>query len=318
MIESIDPRPLGAAHPLVPEAAIAAPQQAARPNPINGREQAVDPGQRHDLQFSCIFPLAQPLPCTAENAASCECNEDEHVKASPLCEYDQGSPQGGTQVYAKAYPSLRQLEVLRGVGQRGLVTSICPKNTTSAGSEPGSDPNHGYHPVANAITDLLATARRNDCIEAELPVERSEAGDALACPLVVVTSDCSCSAERGLAPIADSDLTGRVYTHLYATGCAGLPTCDVCLCEMSELAGDARLPASPARAPTGFRPASATRPRTVRSSIRSSSPTALRARSASSVFSAPTTLPAWQASPSARAPISRLARGAGAGIASRA
>ncbi|HEY3500268.1 MAG TPA: hypothetical protein VGK73_36505, partial [Polyangiaceae bacterium] len=142
MIESIDPRPTGAPHPLVPNAAVVAPG-AAPTNAINGSEQSVDPQTRDDLQFACIFPLRTEVQCNPQNTTGCSCNADEAFKNSPLCRYPNEG-EDGVQVAAKAYPGLRHLEVLQGAGESGIVASICPKLLPTAGDAATPDPNVGY------------------------------------------------------------------------------------------------------------------------------------------------------------------------------
>jgi hypothetical protein len=167
MIESIEPRPTGSTNPYIPSIAIAGPDETENVNPINGHEQAVTP-TRDDLQFACIYPLAQPIPCNDENAASCECNRDEAPKNSPLCK-GATSTEDGTQVYGRAYPSLRELEVLKGVGANSVVTSACPKNPAS---DDPSDANAGYVPALNALADQLVSKFADPCLPRALPISQ--------------------------------------------------------------------------------------------------------------------------------------------------
>jgi hypothetical protein len=163
MIESIDPRPSGAEHPLgLEDAAILAPGSSGM-NAVNGREQAVDPSYRDDLQFACIFPLQDPVPCTDENAGGCSCNAEEGIQLSPLCEFPNPG-MDGIQVYGKAYPSVRELEVLRGVGEAGIVASICPKNPLRLDTDPATDPYYGYTPAVTAIVARVKDVFRPNCL----------------------------------------------------------------------------------------------------------------------------------------------------------
>jgi hypothetical protein len=53
----------------------------------------------------------------------------------PLCQDAATGTFSNVQVRAKAYPGLRELEVLKGLGDQGIVGSICPansRNTTAA------------------------------------------------------------------------------------------------------------------------------------------------------------------------------------------
>ena len=111
--------------------------------PINGHEMNIS--QNDDLQFACIFPLATPRAnCTG---AGCDCAFD--TKNSPLCE-------GSTQTHAKAYPSVRELEVLQGVGDitgNAVVASICAKSLNEADTA-----NYGYVPAMSALVKALKPA----------------------------------------------------------------------------------------------------------------------------------------------------------------
>lgn len=99
-----------------------------------------------ELQYACIFPLPTPLDCSlAENNLKCDCS-DGPERVRPLCQKDAVSAQESKQYFAKAYPAPRILEVLQGVGDTGIVTSICPKNPTGS----ATDPNYGYNPALAA------------------------------------------------------------------------------------------------------------------------------------------------------------------------
>jgi hypothetical protein len=148
MIESIDPRPTGAANPALPMATIQPPTGGGM-NAINGHEQAVLPA-RDDLQFACTFKLTTPTTpaLCGMNSDGCDCNADEFDKHSPLCQgivapdaMGNGGADG-TQVSAKGYPGVRELQVLKDLQTQSIVASICPKNTTAMG-DPASDASFG-------------------------------------------------------------------------------------------------------------------------------------------------------------------------------
>jgi hypothetical protein len=65
------------------------------------------------------------------------------------------SAPGTTQYWGKAYPGLRQLQVLKDVGaetHNSVVASICARNTT----EPAL-PDFGYRPAMAALVERLQT-----------------------------------------------------------------------------------------------------------------------------------------------------------------
>jgi hypothetical protein len=147
MIESIVPR--SGTNPITGDAI--ASYTSPHGNAINGNETNnlaifTPDGSKpanDDLQYSCIFPLSTPMDCTdATNKIDCDC-WDGLDKVRPLCQKDAVSAQENKQYYAKAYPAPRILEVLHGIGESGIVTSICPKNPSGS----ATDPNYGYNPA---------------------------------------------------------------------------------------------------------------------------------------------------------------------------
>jgi len=192
MIEQIDPRPTGAMHPLVPNAAIAPDTSTTNTNVINGHEQTAL-GIRDDLQFACIFKLSTPVPCTDANQDGCDCNMDEAARNSPLCQ-GATATMNGTQVYAKAYPGTRHLQVLKDFGKNAIVASICPKNTDSMGDK-ATDANYGYNPAVAAIVDRLKEALTVKCLPRPLSPGR-------ACEPGETGADCVVDADVGKVPCA--------------------------------------------------------------------------------------------------------------------
>jgi hypothetical protein len=132
-------------------------------NAINGRDydttqgtatQIGSPARADDLQYACIFPLAEPRDCAAldPNVDNCDCYQG--VGDRPLCEATPGvSASGTTQYWGKAYPGLRQLQVLKDVGdqtQNSVVASICARNTTDE-----AQPDFAYRPAMAALMERL-------------------------------------------------------------------------------------------------------------------------------------------------------------------
>jgi len=107
MIPSISPR-----SGLAPPAAVLGDNGA---DPIHGREWNTD---KTDLQYACTFPIATPRICQANNS-SCDCSPGRPAYP-PLC-----SATVGEQIRGKAYPTPRPLRVARGLGDRGVIGSIC-------------------------------------------------------------------------------------------------------------------------------------------------------------------------------------------------
>jgi hypothetical protein len=121
MIESITPRQ-----------GLPGPDSAYNADPIAGHEwdTSKDSPPNRDLQYACVFNIT-PRLCT--DSSDCDCaNPTSGTVAdlkSPLCQAPGTNAYSTTQVRAKAYPGLRELQVIQGLGSQGVVASICPSNT---------------------------------------------------------------------------------------------------------------------------------------------------------------------------------------------
>ena len=133
-------------------------------NALNGREYDTTQGtaskldntpKADDLQYACIARLPVPRDCAALNPEQDNCDCYPGVNDSPLCEQTPGtSAPGTTQYWAKAYPGLRELQVLKDYGERtsnSIVASICPLEVMDT-----SSPNFGYRPAMDALISRMA------------------------------------------------------------------------------------------------------------------------------------------------------------------
>ena len=135
-----------------------APPSATSPsaNPVNGHEWNALNSSIGDLQYACIFPLTTPIACDADGA-NCECGEATDDYENPLCQAADGT-YGQMQLRAKAYPGVRELEVLQGLGSQGIVASICPENFDTQA------PDYGYDPAVGAIVERLKKRLATACL----------------------------------------------------------------------------------------------------------------------------------------------------------
>jgi hypothetical protein len=141
-----------------PRAGLAPPSTASGDDgtdPIHGREWDT---LKNDLQFACTFPLVTPKVCPKAGDPTCADCDGTHNP--PLCSSDPL-----TQTRGKAYPTIRQLEVAHGLGDRGIVASLCPRTVNLAGQmlEPnsnasGPNPLYGYRPAVKTMIDRFAGA----------------------------------------------------------------------------------------------------------------------------------------------------------------
>jgi len=110
-------------------------------NAINGGERTIAGGD--DLQYACTFPL---LPGATGN----EC--DGGSTDNPICAPNPADGgQHTLQIGDKAYPGTRVLGVARGLGERGVLGSICPAQVNDP-----SAADFGYRPAIQAVIDRMA------------------------------------------------------------------------------------------------------------------------------------------------------------------
>jgi hypothetical protein len=242
MRESIAER--SGVHPLlnIPLAPSSSPSRTQ--NPINGREQAIP--ENDDLQYACTFPLSNPHPCNEENTTRCDCNADEWVNNRSLCEYPNGPGTHGIQVAGKAYPGVRTLEVLRGIGENAIVASICPKYMQpAAGLERDEDPSYGYNPAVHSIVEVFRRRLGGQCLPRPLPVEDD---GSVPCAVVEVLphragTTCSCDESKGRLPLGagDAKLRTAIASRLVEEdqcGPNGIDCRDHCMCKLASLEGN--------------------------------------------------------------------------------
>ncbi len=162
---------------------------AGAASPINGHEyDVVDNG---DLQYACTFRLGERKECTDAITGGCDCKEsDSNLATKPLCQ-DAGQPGTGiTQYYAKGYPGLRFLSVLRDFGLNSIVGSVCPKITDDK-----NKPGYGYNPSVRAIINRLKEKLKGTCLPRRLSVNED---GTVACQVVEITNSqfrVSCATE---------------------------------------------------------------------------------------------------------------------------
>jgi hypothetical protein len=201
------------------ELARLAPSTSTDPeeNPINGHESMIDDGSR--LQPACVMELAAPRDCEGSESG-CECIPDNAQYNLAICE-------GTRQVRAAAYPSTRELGVLRDYGDlfgSSVVGSICAKGSVS--SERAGEPSFGYRPVLDALID-----RMNDALGAECSVTlKPESDGRVPLRMLEAVPDTGSGCEPCSPPRIDPSFdTTEVLTAL------GESPNPVCLCEIPQL-----------------------------------------------------------------------------------
>ncbi|MBK8252022.1 MAG: hypothetical protein IPK82_05075 [Polyangiaceae bacterium] len=141
MLESFEPRE--GTNPIT--GTPTTPPKSGNENPINGHEYTIS--KRDDLQYACIMPLPMPRDCSlATEACDCSLTND-----NPLCAPNPNDNNAPTlQVKAKAYPGLRHLSVLKGLGERAVIGSVCATQL----DDPDL-PDYAYRPVVASLLDRM-------------------------------------------------------------------------------------------------------------------------------------------------------------------
>jgi hypothetical protein len=222
-------------------------------NDINGREYSTldqvngTNDTPDDLEYACIFPLAEPRDCTTRNPATDACDCYVGAVDRPLCEQDPGvSAAGTTQYWAKAYPGTRHLEVLKDYGANSIVASICARNVADTNAA-----DFGYRPAIAAIVDRLKEQLGDRCLPRPLSI--NEADRTVACNLVETIpqpdGQCNCDearARRAPDPVLASVVRDQLANERGELCGADDPNClGACLCEVLQVQ---QVPTNPAEA----------------------------------------------------------------------
>lgn len=138
MIESIDPRS-GVNPPT--HAPLAAPQAGPMANPINGHERDIP--TRDDLQYACIYPRATPSACAK---VGCPCNPPGD---DPICQAPSGA-YGNSALHGRALPGTRALSLLKSLGDRASVGSVC-----AASAQDANAASYGYRQALEGTLRML-------------------------------------------------------------------------------------------------------------------------------------------------------------------
>jgi hypothetical protein len=210
---------------IVPRAGIPGPSSAADADPINGHEWNIamaSPLPNADLQYACVFPILQ-RSCVQQLDCDCFVRQggDPSASQNPLCQNSTGQ-YSNTQTRGKAYPGIRHLEVLKGLGDQAIVGSICPANTTNT-----SAADFGYRPVIAALIDRMRSPLRGRCLPQQVPLGAS---GKVPCAVIETYTPpsgtvCNCNDKPGRIPVDPSKLPPEVKQQ------------GSCFCEIAQLDG---------------------------------------------------------------------------------
>ena len=124
---------------------------------VQGEWNTLSSGASIDYEYACTFDLPKQRTCTSGDS-SCDCQGV--VDGPPLC-MSAGST---TQVKGKAYPTIRELRVAKGLGDQAVVASLCAKVVSGS----TSDPAYGYNPAMQAIVNRLKKSLAQQCLPQKL------------------------------------------------------------------------------------------------------------------------------------------------------
>ena len=222
MIESVTPRP-----------GLAPTTAGTMADPIHGHEWNAGEAHSMSLQYACVFDL-RPEDWLGdepgESAPDCNpVNADPSELQNPLCQDETGA-YTSVQRRAKAFPGLRHLQVLRGIGPRAIVGSICPAEIDDEGAK-----DYGYRPAIAALSERLKDGLKDPCLPRSLTPKPDGQVDCVILEARHGSSSCDCSG-TARAPVANAHLSA-------VEAAAALPASQAndydCYCEVTQLAGEA-------------------------------------------------------------------------------
>ncbi|WP_437811616.1 hypothetical protein [Sorangium sp. So ce1078] len=233
MVESTAPR--SGMNPITGDT-IVPPGQAGW-NTINGREYTIPPGSTGDLQYACIFDLPESKSCEGSNQ-SCDCRVlMGQTNDNPLCQPEAGNdqadpePRTTTQIKAKAYPGLRELQLIRELGPQGIVGSVCPAQLENTN---GAD--YGYRPAIGAIIDRLKTVLGGQCLPRTLTPDEGQQVSCLILEARNSQGQCNCLDPRTPGRTDVTPTHQPAKDEVLSLDIAKVSGWD-CVCEIQQLEG---------------------------------------------------------------------------------
>ena len=172
-----------------------------------------------DLQYACVFPLPRHAIAPARRAtATASAGSKPRIRSAQT---PSPGAYGKIQYKAKGYPGIRELEVLRGIGEQGIVALICP-----------ADVNEGYRPAIEAVLDRIRWCRsEGDASRGRSPFARMAVSHAPYSKCSPPRKGAGASATTCVSRGGPSRRRFRASTEQVA-GRSGVP------CQMNELQGE--------------------------------------------------------------------------------
>ncbi|MFT3775832.1 MAG: hypothetical protein QM820_61595 [Minicystis sp.] len=229
-------KPRDGQNPITGDAIAPVDSTSATANPINGHEYNTDTNKdayghsMGDLQYACVFNLKdQDVRDCSLNSNGCDCDEaDTNGSKNPLCQSTQDGSYSQMQRRAKGYPGLRQLAVLKGAGDQGIVASVCPVQVVNPSAR-----DYGYSPAIGAIIDRLKHKLTGQCLTRPLTPLK---GGGVSCVVIEARkseSGAACCDGAARRPVS-TDHAAALEQAKSDPSTAG----DDCFCEIAQLSGE--------------------------------------------------------------------------------
>ncbi|MGK4001033.1 hypothetical protein WMF31_00305 [Sorangium sp. So ce1036] len=229
MVESSAPR--SGANPITGDRIVQPGETGS--NAINGREYTIPKSNAGDLQYACIFDLPEEQDCETQSQ-SCDCRlaDPSELNDNPLCRPegngDPGQPGDRTSIQykAKAYPGLRELQLIRDLGAQGIVGSVCPKQLDNANA-----PDFGYRPAIGAIIDRLKTVLGGQCLPRTLTLDSQKKAPCLILEARNTGGKCDCNQAARTPVLPEHSQAEAKVRELDIAKASGWD----CVCEIQQL-----------------------------------------------------------------------------------
>jgi len=204
-----------------------------------------------DLQYACTFKLTTKKDCSVPDTIGCDCGPSGGgaLPTSPLCDPTNLN----IQTRGKAYPTIRELRVVKAMGNNGVVASICPPPIDDETAD-----NYGYNPAVRAIVDRLKNALNGECLPQ--PLTRGPDGKVACLVLTILQGPSSdqptaCNPALGLRqpdPAVLKDFNAkRLAAAEGAAAASGMPVADLSpVCEIVQMVPDTLSPVTYGGKPT--------------------------------------------------------------------
>ncbi|MCL2725120.1 MAG: hypothetical protein FWD69_11850, partial [Polyangiaceae bacterium] len=189
-------------------------------DPVVGRDYITN---GTDLQYACTFdlPPTTPNPCADVNSLSCDCASTffSPPVIPPLCSAQ------GVQTKAKAYPTIRPFQVVKALGNQGIIASLCPIQLTD-----NTRLDYGYNPAVASIVNRLKNALTQQCLPQQFT--RDPQTNEVPCFVLAQLSEGETCDKYGLAPPSQDILSAFIEQQ----NAAGFDVSQAAVCQVPQSA----------------------------------------------------------------------------------